>query len=157
MESSDAYDKLNRITQKSYSDSTPNAAYFYDAGTNGIGHRTSMTDGSGSTSWTYDPMGRLSKETKTIGTQTKTPINNSYNLDGSLSSMTYPGGSAFNFVVLGDGRPVSEINPDHNVNYIQNVVYAPTGEITSALYGQASGYGASHKRTNTIAVCSRFH
>ena len=40
--------------------------YRYDAGTNGAGRRTSMSDASGSTAWTYDDRGRVTQESKTI-------------------------------------------------------------------------------------------
>jgi RHS repeat-associated protein len=137
-------DKLNRVTQKTYTDSTPTVTYSYDAyasGSNyGIGRRTGMTDGSGSTTWTYDTMGRVWTEQKTVGTVTLTPVINTYNLDGSVNSQTYPGGSVFNFTMGGDGRPISEINPTHSINYVQNAVYAPTGQLTSALYGESSTY-----------------
>jgi YD repeat-containing protein len=69
------YDNLSRVTQKSYSGScgvTTSAVFYgYDAftaGSNlGRGQRTSMSDGSGNTSWTYgDARGRLTRESKTI-------------------------------------------------------------------------------------------
>lgn len=77
-----AYDALNRLTGKSYSDAyngnlTPAVSYGYDganiscptaigfyggSATNGIGRRTAMCYSAGSKSWTYDPMGRVNNE-----------------------------------------------------------------------------------------------
>jgi hypothetical protein len=47
----------------------PSHIYIYDSitgGNEGVGKRTSMTDGSGSASWVYNILGQLTKETKTI-------------------------------------------------------------------------------------------
>lgn len=74
------YDALNRLTGKSYSDSynppTPGATFGYDGvvlscptpngfgpGSNNlIGRRSAMCFNSGSKSWTFDPMGRMTSE-----------------------------------------------------------------------------------------------
>ncbi len=40
--------------------------YSYDVGAWGKGRRTGMSDASGSTAWTYDARGRLTREDKTI-------------------------------------------------------------------------------------------
>jgi YD repeat-containing protein len=70
------YDDLNRLTNKSYSgpdacgpDSSPAVNYYYDetdVTAFAVGRRTRMTDGSGSTKWTYDNRGRMLTEEKTI-------------------------------------------------------------------------------------------
>jgi len=90
------YDALNRVTGKAYGSascplSSPVVTYTYDAGTNGIGHLTSLTDQAGSAGYSYDVLGRLSSETRTINGVTKN-LSYSYNLDGSLASVTYPSG-----------------------------------------------------------------
>jgi YD repeat-containing protein len=65
------YDDLSRLTGKTYTgpgscDSTPDVTYTYDQGTYGKGRRTAMSDGSGSTSWTYDNRGRVTEKTRDI-------------------------------------------------------------------------------------------
>ena len=67
-----SYDTLNRLIQKSYNiptgcgaSSTATVNYTYDDQTNGnlgVGRRTGMTDGSGSTGWKYDARGRMIQE-----------------------------------------------------------------------------------------------
>jgi YD repeat-containing protein len=59
-----AYDNLNRMTGKTYSNGDPSITYTYDQTTcvvvstcYNIGRRTSMTDADGSESWAYDKMG----------------------------------------------------------------------------------------------------
>ena len=50
------YDPANRLTNIDYSDEkTPNVVYEYDAD----GNRTVMTDGTGTTTYTYDLLDRL--------------------------------------------------------------------------------------------------
>ncbi len=83
------YDNLNRLTGKTYNNGDTAISYTYDAGTYGIGHRTGMTDASGSSSWTYENTGRVASETQTISGITKT-ISTTYNLDGSVKQATYP-------------------------------------------------------------------
>ncbi len=94
------YDNLNRLTSKVSSGTcgTPvDVSYWYDEGANGKGHRTSMSDGSGSfgeparsSTWSYDERGRRTSETKAIsggGTFTTEWVYNSADLPTSL---TYP-------------------------------------------------------------------
>lgn len=60
------YDALNRRTSVIYPGSTSeNAKFVYDAGTNGKGQLTSMTDPSGTTTWTYDHRGNVLSESRT--------------------------------------------------------------------------------------------
>ena len=53
-----SYDSNARMTGKTYSNGDPAVSYGYDNGTFGIGRRTSISDGSGNSTWTYDAMGR---------------------------------------------------------------------------------------------------
>ena len=45
---------------------TPVVSYVYDSGDNAIGHLTSLTDQAGTASYTYDILGRLTAETRTL-------------------------------------------------------------------------------------------
>ncbi|WP_297640229.1 hypothetical protein [Caldilinea sp.] len=100
-----SYDALDRVTQKSYGAvnggtcgaATATVTYGYDAysaGTNyGRGKRTSMTDGSGSTTWVYgDVRGRLTKETKTIAGGGSFVTEWAYDQANQLTWMRYPDG-----------------------------------------------------------------
>lgn len=69
-------------------------SYQYDStagGNYGIGHRTQMTDPSGSTAWTYDQWGRVIQKTQTTGSRTLTTAY-AYDAFGRLVSQTYPSG-----------------------------------------------------------------
>jgi RHS repeat-associated protein len=81
------YDAVNQLTSTVYSDgTTPNVtSVVYD----GDGHRTSMTDGSGASTWAYDSLGRLrSSTTPTGGT-----ISYDYDLRKQLTTIVYPNGA----------------------------------------------------------------
>ncbi len=87
-----AYDSLNRLTGKTYSGDCSGTAvtYTYDSGTNGKGRRTGMTDGSGSTTWTYDNRGRMTQESKAITDSGTFKTQWGYNSADLISWMKYP-------------------------------------------------------------------
>ncbi|MEX2500550.1 MAG: RHS repeat-associated core domain-containing protein [Wenzhouxiangellaceae bacterium] len=86
------YDALNRLTDIVYPDDPAlNVASTYDQGVNGIGQLTTMTDGSGSTNWTYDQQGRVISKTQTVGGIGRTIVRN-YDTAGRLASIQYPSG-----------------------------------------------------------------
>ncbi len=106
------YDEVNRLKGKSFHpgvsdpDADPgfcgrvtsyNVSYSYDAGANGKGRRTGMTDPSGSTAWEYDVRGRMTKETKVIsgaGGGTFVTQWNSYDSMDRVRGMVYPAARA---------------------------------------------------------------
>jgi RHS repeat-associated protein len=135
------YDALNRVTGKHYrsddscpaSYTTPGVSYVYDAGTNGIGHRTSMTDASGSASWTYDTRGRMTKETKTVTSVGTFVTQWQYNSADNVIWMKYPGGNA------------SQVGEQVNFTYQpQNLVSTAVGTNT---YLQSATYDAAGRPT----------
>jgi RHS repeat-associated protein len=86
----DTYDNANRLTGISYDDgTTPNVTYSYDA----AGRRTSMVDGTGTTSYSYDALDRLTSDTNGNGAT----IGYAYDLDGNLTSLTYPDSSVVTY------------------------------------------------------------
>ena len=98
----DAYDADNRVTSVSYSGtasgySAPsNVTYTFNAD----GERTSMTDGTGTTSYTYDPLGRLVSTTNGAGST----VSYGYDLDGEATSIRYPGGKTAYYAYDGAGE-----------------------------------------------------
>jgi RHS repeat-associated protein len=149
------YDALDRLTGKSYSNGDPSVTYYYDQTsyngltiTNGKGRRTGMSDGSGQTAWSYNTMGRIVTEQRTIGSVTKT-ISYTYNLNGSLASITYPSGRVLSYTYGNDGRAVSVVDSANNINYATGATYAPQGRLASVVYGQVSGGFAGITRSNS--------
>jgi len=146
------YDALNRMTSKAYNTtvcppSSPVATYGYDQGANGIGRRTSMSDSPGSSTWTYDIMGRIASETRITASVTKT-TSYLYNQDGSIKSVTYPSTRTVNYTYGPSGssstaaRPVSAVDAGGPTNYVTGATYAPFGGISGMFNGiVAGGFG----------------
>jgi RHS repeat-associated protein len=78
-------DADGETTSVSYSDGlTPNVTYSY----NGDGSRATMTDGTGTTSYSYDSLGRLTAATDGAGAH----VSYGYDLAGNTTSLGYPNG-----------------------------------------------------------------
>jgi len=142
------YDALNRLTKITYSDSTPTVTDCYDgsnsscisggySSSNGEGRRTAMSDGSGSTGWSYDAMGRTVTEKRTIAGITKT-ISYSYNEDGSIASITYPSGRVVSYSVGNAERALSATDSNGS-QYAVTASYAPMGALSTVIYGKVTG------------------
>jgi RHS repeat-associated protein len=80
-----AYDAANQLKTISYSDGiTPNVTNMtYD----GDGQRTAMTDGTGSSTWVWDSLHRLTSYTSGAGAH----VQYAYNLRNLATTITYPG------------------------------------------------------------------
>jgi RHS repeat-associated protein len=127
--------------------------------TNLIGRRSSMCSGMSASSWSYDPMGRPLLESRTNVTPADElctgagkyrvcskysyaiPLNVGYlyNLDGSLSTLTYPSGDQVTYTPGGAGRSLGL--SDSANSFVANgtanhATYAPNG----ALATMANGY-----------------
>jgi RHS repeat-associated protein len=138
------YDALNRVTGKAYSAQTCTngflpagtaaVSYAYDAGTNGIGRLTSLTDQAGSGSYAYDVMGRPASESRTIAGVSKS-MSYTYNLDGSLKTMTYPSGAVITYTPDAAGRDVSAVDTANGINYVTGATYGPDSAVTGFVNG----------------------
>jgi YD repeat-containing protein len=130
------YDALHRVTGKGYgAQSCPLAApvvtYAYDSGTNAKGHLTSLADQAGSGSYTYDIMGRMATETRSlIGANNAAISKNmsySYDLAGFPTSLTYPSGKVITYTPDSAGRTLSAVDNGSGINYITGATYGPDG------------------------------
>jgi RHS repeat-associated protein len=148
------YDVLNRITGKSYHDnyvqnpSTPSVKYGYEGVTlsgcatapPGLtdsypkGRRTSMCDGSGGTSWSHEQVGRIKQERRAIGAVQGDYETDTYNLDGSVATLTALGYKV-TYTYSGAGRVITAKNGADPFNYVTSASYAPFG----ALAGMSMG------------------
>ena len=79
------YNAANQLTAITYSDGkTPNVTNIgYDLD----GERTAMTDGTGTSNWTYDSLNRLTSYTNGAGAK----VSYGYDLKNQETSITYPG------------------------------------------------------------------
>jgi RHS repeat-associated protein len=146
-------DPLNRVTGITYSTGDPSTTFTYDQGTNGVGYRTAMTDASGSTNWTYESMGRVTTEQRTVNsvsTSVTRSIGYLYNLLGGIKQITYPDSTIMKFDVDAAGNDTSAIDSSNNINYVQSALYAPDGKIASF-----TGHAGSSAITNAFVYNPR--
>ena len=151
-----AYDALNRLTGKTYGGSsigaaTPSISYYYDQPSyngltiaNAIGEPTGMSDGSGATAWSFDPVGRISAIRKTINGYTKQSVN-SYNPDGSLNQLTDFAGNVYTYTYDStSGLPTGVYDGAGNT-YASGALYNAAGQLTNL----------THQLTSTSAAFTR--
>jgi RHS repeat-associated protein len=127
-------DALNRVTKKTFSNGQTAVRYSYDQGANGIGHLTGVTDPAGSGSYSYDAMGRISSEQRTIAGVTKS-LSYIYNLDNSISTATYPSGAKITYTPDAAGTMVSAVDSGNSINYVTQATYAPDSSLTGFVSG----------------------
>jgi RHS repeat-associated protein len=155
-----SYDTLNRLTGITYaggSPATPPVTYSYDAGTNQKGFRTGMTDGSGSTAWTYNSDDWILSEQRTNAGKVHT-ISYSYNQDGTIAAIVYPSGRTITYTTNNAERATSAKDVANGIQYAVTASYAPIGALTAVVYGQATGFtgiaqsASYNSRLETTAV-----
>ena len=101
--------------------------------------QTGMTDGSGSTTWTYNLAGLISTESRTIAAQVKT-VSYTYNQDGSRATLTYPSGRTITYTTNNAERTTSAKDVTNNIQYAVTASYSPVGTLNSVIYGPATGF-----------------
>ncbi|HMM81493.1 MAG TPA: RHS repeat-associated core domain-containing protein [Pyrinomonadaceae bacterium] len=133
------YDYLNRITDRDYSDSTPDVDYTYGTTAPKIGKLTKVDSTVSTTEYTsFDILGRVtgSKQT-TDGTDYTTSY--TYKLNGSLDEETYPSGRVVKNVLDNNGdlsMVQSKKDGNHGFfNYAKNFTYNAAGAVTSMQLG----------------------
>jgi RHS repeat-associated protein len=113
-----AYDGMDRPTQLSAPDLGSITAH-YDA----LGRRQSLTDAAGTTSFTYDELGRM---TQAQAPQTGT-ISYSYDARGQRTQITYPNNTAIQYAYWDDGRLRSATQGSTT---LASYIYDPIGRIS---------------------------
>ncbi len=137
-----AYDALHRLTGKTYSNGDPAVSYLYDQTsyngltiTNPKPHRTGMADNTSNvTAWSYDTVGHVVSEKRTVSSITKT-TSYTYNLDGSLATLVYPSGRTITYAYSAAGRLLSGIDSANSINYATVATYGPWGALAGVKYG----------------------
>lgn len=137
------YDDLNRPMARQYPNSAEDVTFTYDAGTDGIGRLTGITDPSGAISFGYDNRGRLISKDSTILTQIYT-IERAFTAAGRLLQIGYPSGRLVNFTRDTNGRVTGATTQSATrmIELFKNLTYNPFG-IPSAVENGAGGEGAS--------------
>ena len=133
------YDAANRLSSISYSDGkTPNVTYGYD----NDGQRTSMSDGTGTSSYRYDSLHRLTSTTDGAGNT----IGYSYDLADNQTSITYPNGQTVTRTLDQANRLASVTDwqnnktsfaYDHDSNPVSTTFPTASGNVDSYNYNNA--------------------
>jgi RHS repeat-associated protein len=154
------YDELHRVTGKGYGAqscplATPVVTYAYDSGANAKGHLTSLTDQAGTASYSYDILGRLTAETRTLTGANNAAISKNlsyeYNLDGSLYKLHYPSSAVVTYTPDSAGRTLSAVDGGSGINYVTGATYGPDSSLT----GFVSGSGGAAAITNSFTYNKR--
>lgn len=132
------YDAANRLTSISYSDgTTPNVTIGYDAD----GQQTSMGDGSGSSSWAWDSLRRITSYTDGHGDT----VSFGWDLAGHKTQVTYPGSHVVTYGYDDAGRMSSMTDW---LSHTTSFGYDPDSDQTSTTFPSATGdvdsYGFDH-------------
>ena len=86
---------------------TGNVHYSYD----GYGRRTGMTDGTGSSSWTYDDLDNKTDASTTYTGLAAQTLSYAYYPDGTLETLSLPNSTSFTYSYDGAARLVGLVNP----------------------------------------------
>ncbi len=157
------YDALNRVTRIVYDQATgtqlKQVDYAYDQGANGIARLTSMTETSAAgavlqtTTYGYDPHGRIVSESRVIGGQTYATVY-AYDAAGRMTGMTYPSGrtTSYGFDGLGRVNRIETTGAGQTEVVVQDVVYHPFGGPKAFTFGNLQTYGRSFDLDGRIAT-----
>jgi len=142
-----AYDVLNRVLSRSFTGG--GGTYCYDGksysggvctGSETVGKRGRLTSAGNAESEThydtFDAVGRVLTSRQLTASQTYT-FSSQYNLNGGLSSVTYPSGRVVNYGYDGAGRPLSVSGQSPAATWVSQAQYAPQGGLS--LLGLGSG------------------
>lgn len=133
--------------------------YAYDSVVNsafGKGHLTSITDQSGSTTYTYNALGQVIADKRVIATKTYT-TSYLYNAAGLISQITYPSGRiviyARNTQAQGTGITTKQNATAAVVNVATGMTYAPLSNLLTALnhgngLATTAGYDLDYRLTS---------
>jgi len=140
------YDALNRLAAIAYPTTTLNVTYAYDQAnaTTGcatsypIGRLTTMTDGSGSTTYCYDRRGNVTQKKQITSSVTLT-TQYSYTLADRLASLTYPSGTIVTYMRDSVGR-ITTVTWKANATatattLVSNATYYPFGPLNVLTFG----------------------
>lgn len=139
------YDVANELTAISYSDGrTPNVTNItYDADS----QRTGMTDGTGTSSWAWDSLHRMTSSTNGAG-QT---VGYGYDLKGQLTSLTYPGSHAVQRGYDGAGRLTSVTDwLSHTTSFTPD----PDSDVTAEIYPNGTTATSTYDNADRVTSIS---
>jgi RHS repeat-associated protein len=154
------YDNAGRLVTQTYPAAVAeNITYSYDAivsGNKGVGRLTKIADQSGTTEFTYNALGQVITDKRTLGTKVYT-TGYLYNAAGNITQVTYPSGRIVIYARNSLGQ-VSGVTSKQNataavVNVATGLTYAPMSNlVTSMTHGNGlvtnAGYDLDYRLTS---------
>jgi RHS repeat-associated protein len=161
-----SYDDLNRLTQTAYSDSTPDAFYYYDSQTlpsgapsyshgSANGRLIAMTYGSSSsatgTYLGYDVLGRVNVQKQVTGSNTY-GLAYTYNLAGELATETYPTNRVLTHSYDDAGR-LAQItdNSSTPITFASSLTYAAGGGLLAETWGNSAYHTVAYNSAMQVS------
>ncbi|OQX00570.1 MAG: hypothetical protein BWK73_48095 [Thiothrix lacustris] len=143
------YDLLNRKVKTTWQDGSI-ATWNYDNCTNGIGRLCTLTDGSGSTAYSYDTEGRITQKVQTIGNAI---LNHRYTHtdDGKLQSETLPSGATIGYTYTQDKLTGISLNGQA---YMSNIRYTAAGQVASWQWADGTTYQKTYDANGRLKTFS---
>jgi RHS repeat-associated protein len=136
------YDAAGRLLTKEFPAATgEKITYTFDSiagGNKGRGRLTKVEDQSGSIEWTYDALGRSTREKKITGAGTYT-LDYTYDADGNVTEIVYPSGRIVTYARDALGR-ISGVTTKQNAassaaTLASDVAYRPFGPLAGLTFG----------------------
>jgi YD repeat-containing protein len=118
---------------------------------NAIGRRTQMCDAAGGEAWSYDSMGRVVTSRRVTNGVTR-DFTYTYNLDGSLATLTYPSGRVITYTSNAAGRALSAVDTANSTNYATDAAYAPSFPSACPCSALSTWITSSIRRGDTLCV-----
>jgi RHS repeat-associated protein len=131
------YDPLNRLTRVDFPKNR-DVMYTYDDPlvSYGVGRLTGILDASGTTVFSYDPLGNITREDKRLR-HTIFTTEYRYDQGGNLTGLTYPTGRVVDYT-FDRARRISEVTTTRKnriQTVAQNISYLPFGPVSGLFYG----------------------
>lgn len=157
------YDALNRVTLKDLPSGETDVIYAYDSapttysGQTGYwtGRLAKVTDASGTHEFKYDKQGRVLSDTKTVDS-VPYAFDRTYDAMGRVRTLTYPDTEVVTYTYngFGDIETIAGVKSGTTTNYIKDVNYNASGQITFTKYGNDVTsnytYDSNTQRLNNI-------
>jgi RHS repeat-associated protein len=111
---------------------TPNVAFAYDE----AGNRTSMTDGQGSATYSYNALSQMTSETRTFTGIGSFTLSYAYNLSGELTNITNPWNAQVGYSYDKTGRATSMSGANYAgvSSYVNSIAYRAFGAAKQVSY-----------------------
>jgi RHS repeat-associated protein len=138
------YDNINRVTQIKYFPTSANAnantsadetvAYTYDTCTNGKGRLCTLSDKSGTTTYSYDLLGRTTAKSQAVASLTQSHSMR-YNSAGQMDQLTTASGQVIGYGYTNNRVTSISVN---GVALIGSITYDPFGPAVAWLWPSAT-------------------